>query len=187
MNRMYAIASQPKRTLAVLATVLLAVGIAIGSGAAFTASSANPSNTFASGTLSMSNSKAGNAILTASNMKPGDVTSGTVDIQNTGSLSGAFTLTRSALNDSDSTFPMSSQLNVQVRDCGDFSSGTPTCTAGDPNVYNSTLAGMTGTYALSTYAANEQHRYEFIVTFAASANNDYQGDSSTATFTWNAS
>ena len=124
-------------------------------------------------------------------MKPGDVTSGTVDVQNTGSLSGAFTLTRSALNDSDSTFPMSSQLNVQVRDCGDFFRAAPrpaaVCAAQSERLQRRPAQASTGTCPLSTYAANEQHRYEFIVTFAASANNDYQGDSSTATFTWNAS
>ena len=42
------------------------------------------------------------AILTASNMKPGDpATKGTVDIKNTGSLPGVFTLGKTALTNSD--------------------------------------------------------------------------------------
>lgn len=187
MNRLQILADHPKRTLGALATVLAAAGVAIGSGAAFTAQTANPGNAFTSGTLSMSNSKDNAAILTASNLKPGDVTTGTVDIENTGSLSGAFTVTRTALTDSDATFPMSQRLDLVVKDCGDFSAGTPTCDAGDPNRYSGTLAAMTGAQALNTFAAGERHRYEFTVTFDSASNNSYQGDSSTATFTWDAS
>lgn len=185
MHRLNALIAQPKRTLATLGAILAAVGVAVGSGANFTAQTANAANTFTAGTLSMTNSQAG-AVLSASNMKPGDVTTGTVDIKNTGSVAGVFTLSRTALNDSDNANPMSAQLNVVVKDCGDFSSGTPTCDAGDPNRYSGTLAAMTGSQALSTFAAGEEHRYQFTTTFASGAGNAYQGDSSTATFTWDA-
>ena len=56
MNRLHALASRPKRTLGALVVVLAAVGVAVGSGANFTAQTANPSNTFSAGTLTMSNS-----------------------------------------------------------------------------------------------------------------------------------
>jgi spore coat-associated protein N len=187
MSRIHALAARPKRTLGVLALVLLAVGVAIGSGAAFTAQTANPSNTFSSGTLTMSNSKDNAAILSASNMRPGDSAVGTVDIENTGSLSGTFTLSRTALTDSDGTNPMSAQMNLVVKDCGNFSSGTPTCDAGDPSVYSGTLATMNSASALGTYAAAEKHRYQFTATFNSSAGNAYQGDSTSATFVWDAS
>jgi hypothetical protein len=187
MSRLTALAARPKRTLGVLALVLLAVGVAIGSGAAFTAQTANPSNTFSSGTLTMSNSKDNAAILSASGMRPGDSAVGTVDIKNTGSLSGTFTLSRTALSDSDGSNPMSAQMNFVVKDCGNFSSGTPTCDAGDPSVYSGTLAAMSSAAALGTYAADEQHRYQFTATFNSSAGNVYQGDSTGATFVWDAS
>lgn len=186
MTRIEVLIANPKRTLGVLAVALLAVALAVGSGATFTAQSANPSNTFSSGTLTMSNSKDGAAILSASNLKPGDVATGVVDIQNTGSVTGSFSLTRSALNDSDTANPMSQKLNLVVRDCGDFGAGTPSCDAGDPVRYTGTLAAMTGASSLGTYAANEKRRYEFAVTFDSSAGNAYQGDSSTATFQWDA-
>jgi spore coat-associated protein N len=186
MNRMRALASRPKRTIGALALVLAAVGVAVGSGANFSAQSANPSNTFTAGTLTMSNSKDGAAILTAGNMKPGDVATGTVDIENTGSMAGTFSLSRSALNDSDNANPMSQRLNLVVKDCGDFSGGTPSCDAGDPNKYSGLLSAMSSSVALSTYAAAEKHRYEFTVTFDSAAGNAYQGDSSTATFQWDA-
>ena len=185
MDRMKLLIGQPKRTVGVLAVVLLAVGVAVGSGAAFTAQTANPNNTFASGTLSMVNSKDAAAVLTASNMKPGDSATGTVDVQNTGSLSGAFVLSRSSIVDSDGANPMSAKLNLVVKDCGDFSSGTPTCDVGDPVKYTGTIAAMVSP-ALGTFAASEKHRYEFAVTFDSSATNAYQGDSSSVQFDFNA-
>jgi hypothetical protein len=186
MTRIEVLFDHPKRTLVVLAAVLAAIGIAIGSGATFTAQSANPSNTFASGTLTMSNSKDNAAILTASNIKPGDTTQGTVDIQNTGSISGTFTVSRSALTNSDATNPLSGVLDLTIKDCGDFAAGTPTCDVGDPVKYSGTLGAMTSSVALGTYAASEKHRFEFKVTFQSGAGNEYQGDSSTATFQWDA-
>ena len=186
MERLHALAARPKRTLGVLVVVLAAVGVAVGSGANFTAQTSNPSNTFSSGNLSMSNSLDGAAILTASNMKPGDSATGIVDIQNTGTVGGTFSLSRSALNDSDGVNPMSQKLNLVAKDCGDFASGTPTCVVGDPNVYTGTLAAMTASNALGNYAPNDKHRYQFTVTFDSSSGNVYQGDSSTATFQWDA-
>jgi spore coat-associated protein N len=189
VSRLEALVKRPKRTLGVLALVLLAVGVAIGSGADFTAQTANPSNTFTAGTLTMSNSNDGAAILTASNMKPGDTTSGTVDIQNTGSISGTFSLSRSALTNSDSGNPLSDKMNMVIKDCGDFSAGTPTCDAGDPTVYSGTLTAMTSTYALGSFPPNGttgKHRYQFTTTFDSSAGNAYQGDNTSATFQWDA-
>ena len=71
MSRLSVLFSSPKRTLAALATVLVAVGVTAASGADFTATSANPANTFATGTLSIYNSKEASAVLTASGMRPG--------------------------------------------------------------------------------------------------------------------
>jgi hypothetical protein len=186
MSRLEALAANPKRTLTMLAGVLVAVGVAVGSGATFTAQSANPGNTFSSGTLTMSNSLDNAAILTAANMKPGDTAQGTVDIENTGSIAGTFSLSRTNLVDSDGLNPMSQQLDLVVRDCGDFSGGTPICDGGDPLRYSGTLAAMTGSSALGTFAAAEKHRYQFVATFNSSAGNQYQGDSVSATFQWDA-
>jgi spore coat-associated protein N len=176
----------PMRALGALTALIAAVAVAVGSSASFTATSANPSNTFAAGTLSILNSKEASAVLTASGMKPGDSATGTVDVQNNGSLSGAFTLSRSNIVDSDGANPMSAKLDLVVKDCGDFSSGTPTCDAGDPVKYTGTIAAM-GSTALGTFAASEKHRYQFAVTFNSGANNNYQGDSSSVEFDWDAS
>jgi hypothetical protein len=192
MSRLAPLTRHPRRTLATLATVLAAVGVTVASGADFTASSANPSNVFSTGTLSMNNSSASSAILTAAGLRPGATAStGTVDIANTGSLSGTFTLTRGTPVDSDTTNPLSSKLNVTVTDCGLVSGGTaPTCGDGDDTtVYTGTLAQMgTAGHAitsLGTYAASAKHRYQFSVGLDSSADNNYAGDSSTVSFNWN--
>ncbi len=181
-------ARNPRRTLGALAAVLAATGIVIGSGASFTASSANPSNTFSAGTLTIGNSS-NSAVLTASGLRPGDpATTGTVDIQNTGDLSGAFTLSRGTPVNSDSSNPMSDKLNLIVVDCGAWSGSTPAvCEVGDPEKYSGTLTAMSSAVALGTYAANEKHRYQFKVSFDSGATNAYQGDSSTVQFNWDAS
>lgn len=186
MSRIDVLLQHPKRTLSVLALVLVAVGVAVGSGANFSAQSANPSNTFTAGTLTMSNSKDAAAILTASNWKPGDTTTGTVDIENTGSLAGTFSLSRTALTNSDGSNPLADKIDLVVKDCGDFSGGAPTCDVGDPTKYSGTLSAMTSSVALGSYAASEKHRYQFSTTFNSSAGNAYQGDDSSATFTWDA-
>src|SRR4051812_29349362 len=148
MSRFRVLAATPRLALGALLTLLLAAAAVVGSGADFTASSANPANTFASGTLSIQNSNEGIAVLTASNLKPGGTAAtGVVDIKNTGSLAGAFTLSRTTPVDSDAVNPLSSKLNVTVVDCGTFVGATaPICGDGDDvNKYSAgTLAQMGG-------------------------------------------
>jgi hypothetical protein len=189
MTRLSILIKRPKRTLAALTAVLAAVGVAVGSGADFTATSANPSNTFAAGTLSIDNSKEGVAIFTPSNMRPGGPSqSGTVDIKNTGSLTGTFTLSRTNLTDSDAAHPLSAKTNLVVTDCGVYVDTTaPTCgDVDDVDKYTGTLAAMNSATALGSYAANAKHRYLFTATLDSSADNDYQGDNASARFQWDA-
>jgi spore coat-associated protein N len=184
MSRFKVLRANPRRALAAMATLLIAVGVTAASGATFTAQTANPSNQFTAGTLTMTNSKNAAAILTASNMKPGDTATGTVDIKNTGSVSGAFTLGKTALTNSDTGTPMAPKLNVVVTDCGtDVNCALGTST----NVYTGTLAAMGTGIALGNFAGGAEHRYQFDVTLDTSTDNTYQGDNSVATFTWDAS
>jgi hypothetical protein len=188
MSRLSVLVNRPRRTLAALATVLVAVGITAASGADFTATSANADTTFATGTLSITNEKEAQAIwASTSDMRPGDPARvGTVDITNSGSLSGVFTLKRGAVADSDNTYKLSTKLDLVVKDCGDFSSGTPTCDAGDPVKYGNTIAAMNSDVPLGTFAGGEKHRYQFSVTVNASADNNFQGQNSVVPFSWNA-
>ena len=189
LSRLKVLTSQPKLALGALLTLLLAATAVVGSGADFTATSANPSNTFASGTLTIENSNEGLAVLTASNLRPaGPAATGVVDIKNTGTLSGAFTLSRTAPVDSDNVNPLSGKLNLTVVDCGTFSSGTPACGDGDDvvRVSGGTIAGM-GTTSLGNFAAGDKRRYRFTVQLDGSATDDYQGGDSEVEFDFNAS
>ena len=51
MSRRKALRANPRRLLAALATILVAVGVTVASGASFTAQTANAGNTFTAGTL----------------------------------------------------------------------------------------------------------------------------------------
>ncbi len=182
MSRLSALAAHPRRTIGALAVVLAAVGITVGSGANFTAHAANPANTFTAGTLSIANSASG-AVLSATNLKPGDVNTGTVDIQNTGSIPGAFTLSTSNAVD---TASLLGQLDLKVEDCGLYSGTTaPSCATGTTVVYNG-KANAIPSSALGTYAANAKHRYQFSVTMPTTIANTFQGKTATVEFDWDA-
>ncbi|MEA2428734.1 MAG: hypothetical protein QOF37_2362 [Thermoleophilaceae bacterium] len=183
--------SHPKRTIVALATGLAAVGVAVGSGADFSAQSANPSNTFSAGSLTMDDSRAGAAIFSPSNMKPGaPPETGTVDIANTGSIAGTFSLSRDRLASTDTGTPnptaFADKVNLTVVDCG--TGDAPACgNADDVTVYdNATLAAMDGSIALGTFAPGEKHRFRFAAQLDSSTGDEYEGDSAAARFVWDA-
>jgi hypothetical protein len=164
---------------------MVAAALVVGSGANFNSTSANPSNVFSAGTLSQSNSKTNAAILTASKMKPGDVTTGTVDIKNTGDVPGVFSLAKSNLVDTPAATNFSAKLTLKVEDMGD-----PTCVTSCPAAvvkYTGTVGAM-GTIAMGTFASSEAHRYKFTVTFpdggTSGADNGYAGAQTTTDYNW---
>jgi hypothetical protein len=194
MSRLQVLLAQPRLALGALASLALATAAVVGAGADFTAASANPANTFATGTLAMVNSKAGAAILTAADLEPaGAAATGDVDIENSGSLSGTFTLVRGAISDSDAANPLSAKLNVSVTDCGLFAGATPpACGDGDDvTKYTGTLADMgTAGHAVSSmgdFAGADKRRYRFSVSLDGSADDAYQGDTASVELNWVAS
>src|ERR1700733_372748 len=119
--------ASPRKVLLAFGGLMVAAALGVGSGANFNSTSANPSNVFSAGTISHSNSKAGAAILTASNLVPGNTATGTVDIKNTGSATGTFTLTHLAPVDTPTSPGLSKKLTLTIMDLGD-----PTCVTGCP-------------------------------------------------------
>ena len=177
MSRYAYLRSRPRRVLSALATFLLAAGVAVGSGANFTASSPNASNAFSAGTLTMTNTASG-AIVTMNNMRPGDSQSGTVDIANSGSLSGTFSLGEANVTGAT----LAGQLDLSVVDCGDVTSAN--CAAGT-SLYSGKFDSLPST-GLGTLAAGQGHRYKFTVTLPTSTGNAFQGTSASAEFDWSA-
>ncbi|MGX6447512.1 TasA family protein [Patulibacter sp. S7RM1-6] len=168
-----ALLSRPRRLIATLALVLAAAGVAVGSGATFTSHTANAANTFTSGTLLHSNSKAGAALITGEGLKPGDSRTGEVTIKNTGSLAGDFTVSES---NASSTFTPGS-LIAKVEDVTD---------AAQPKTLYEGAPGAFGSKQLGSFAAGESRTYRITVTLSASAPNADQGKNASADLEWNA-
>jgi spore coat-associated protein N len=181
VTRLSTLAAHPRRTLGALAVVLAAVGITVGSGANFTASAANPGNVFATGSLTIANSPSA-ALFNATALKPGDVNTGTVDIENTGTLAGTFQL---ATANSSGDTSLLGQLDVVVGDCGAWSAGSPPSCASPSTVYSGKVDALTGS-SLGTYAAAAKRRYKFTVTLPSNTDNSFQGKSAQVDFAWSA-
>jgi spore coat-associated protein N len=189
MSRFKVLRANPRRTLTALATLLIAVGVTAASGANFNATSANPSNTFSAGTMKILNSNEGVAIFGALDMAPGDTATGTVDIKNDGTLPGPFTLTRGAITNEHATYKLSEKLDLVITDCGpDMNCGT----AGDnTTVYSGGTIAEMGTAGhsvapLGSFAAAEEHRYQFVATLDSTVSDNYQGKGTEVQFDWSA-
>jgi len=181
VSRLSALAAHPRRTVGALAVVLAAVGITVGSGANFTAQAANPANTFTTGTLTIGSS-ASSALFNSTNMKPGDNASGTVDIANTGSLPGTFTMTTSNPVDNGGLL---GQLNLKIEDCG-LVSGTGAASCSGANVVYNAKADGVGPISLGSFAGGAKHRYKIDVTLPSTTLNTFQGKAASIEFDWDA-
>src|SRR5919198_3160793 len=161
-------------TLAAVSTVTVAaVG---GTFANFTATPTSiSSNAFAAGSLTMTRTGSG-AIFSASAMKIGETATGSVTINNTGTLAGAYTLTGSSSGSST----LANQLTLKVYK--DVDGGTA--------LYDGSFGGFSSA-SLGTFAANgDSHTFYFHVSLPSTGSdagdNALQGLSANATFTWTA-
>jgi spore coat-associated protein N len=186
MNRMKSLwKASPRKVLLAFGGLMVAAALAVGSGANFNSTSANPSNVFTAGTISHSNSKASAAILTASNIVPGNSQAGTVDIKNTGSASGTFTLTHTTPVDTPASPGLSGKLTMTIVDQGD-----PACVTACPafvTLYTGTIAAQPATIALGSFAPGATHRYQYTMLFpngTPTTDNPYQGASTTVEYDW---
>lgn len=164
------------QVLVTMALLLLAVSVVIGSGANFTATSANAGNVFTAGTLSMSNDKAPGAILTASLMRPGDSATGTVTLSNTGDVPGQFSFTKTMVADANG---LGGTLDLLIKE------NTTT-------IYTGKLSSAMGTIALGTWQPTATHTYTFTVSWpnnspaSDAADTALMGKTCTYRFDWTA-
>lgn len=182
------------------ALVVGIVGVVSGAGtfASFSSTTANGGNTFAAGTVAISDNDAGGTMLTLSNAKPGDSATGCIavtyggtlpaDVRLYGSTSGGLasylTLTVTRGSDPTPSFP----------GCAGFSAdGTNYIGAGAGVVYQGNLSSYPGTWgggivdapgSAETWTNGEQHVYRFAVTLQN--NSAAEGLSANASFTWEA-
>ena len=186
---------------------LLVMGVAgsvagTGTFSAFSSTTANPGNAFTAGTVTISDNDSGSSMLSLSNAKPGDSSTGCITTTYTGSLSANVRLYAST------TSTLAQYLTLTITQGG----GTPittsnvsfgsACTNFTPDgsgsqIFNGTLSSFASTYTdfnsglalnnisgSSTWSQNNFRVYKFVVSLAN--DNNAQGLSSTVTFTWEA-
>jgi hypothetical protein len=133
------------------------------------------------GSLSLSNSREGSAILSLAPMRPGDSVTGTVTIGNTGTLPGDLTLSASNLVDvpGPGAGALSATLDLLVEDV--TNPGSPVA------VYNGTIPAM-APVSLGSLAAGASRDYSFRVLFpeTGAGDNVYQGSTLSVQFDWTA-
>jgi spore coat-associated protein N len=142
----------------------------------------------ASGSLSLTNSLNGAAVLTGTNLKPGDTRVGLVTVVNTGSLDGAFSLAQAGVNDSAGPFGgrISDRAQLTVEQIGLGGSLVS-------SVYSGALSGL-GTRQLGTLQPGDARAYRFTVVFPnggvppapEAGDNLYQSSSFRADYVWTA-
>ena len=153
MSRLSALAAHPRRTLGALAVVLAAVGITVGSGANFTAHSANPANTFTAGTLTIGNSALERdperrATSSPATSPPAPSTSRTPAASPARSRSRPRTRSTPTASSASSTSRSRTAASTAARP-------RPSCSTGTSVVYNGKANAITTT-ALGSFAANGQ-------------------------------
>ena len=176
--------ASPQKMVGVLFALLLAAMMAVGSGANFNSTSANPGNVVTAGNLLHTNSKNNSPILLVDKLKPGESRNGTVTITNTGDIDGVFSVARTITNDSTGALtpsnPFAAHLNLKIENL----------TAGGPALYDGLLSAMTGPVSANTVAPGATHQYKFTVTFndggPNGADNDYKKATATVKFEWEA-
>jgi hypothetical protein len=180
-----------RRRFLMFFTVILAIasiGTTAYTFALFTSSAVNGSNDFTTGTIDIAVSPA-SAVLTASNMMPGDTANGTLTVQNNGTGTLRYAMTTAATDADGKGLRDQLTLVVKTKDtntagCGNFN-GTQLYTGtlaaalfGDP-----ATGGQAGDRTLAG-AASEV--ICFRATLPLSTGNAFQGAATTATFTFGA-
>jgi hypothetical protein len=167
--------SNRRKVLVPLATLLAAGAVAVGSGASFTATTSNSLSSVTAGSLHLDSDNS-SAIFSASNIKPGDVTTGSVKLTNSGTLPGLVSFTETSVDDGFA----SGDVTVKITD----GSGT--------QVFGGTLeallaqgkTSLAGNGTAGAWAPGESHTYTFQVTLASSAGNGDQDKHVNAAFQW---
>ena len=172
--------------LAFLAVIAAVAAMVYSSGANFTATTANASNTFSSGILAMDNSLPGGAVLTVERLVPGETRSGSVTITNSGDVTGQFFLEAVEIG-AETTLDFDGKLDLLITD------------AQDAVIYSGKLRDLPRTELTADalgglWGPGSARTYTFTVTFPSAGrdangvglDNQYKQAVAAATFTWTA-
>jgi hypothetical protein len=170
--------------------LVMSLLVVTGSRAAFTASTANGSNTFTAGTVTLSDDDSGSVMFNLSDMKPGDTATKCVNVIYTGSLAADVKLYGTVGGTGLATY-LATTVDVGTGATGGASTDCTGFTLGSTlhndsleafgtahTDYASGVAGFTG-------ATNPSTR-SYRVTVTLQDNNLAQGKSASVAFTWEA-
>lgn len=156
--------------LAALALVSLALGSAIFSGASFTSKSAN-SASLATASIQLSSSAAGQAVVAASGMRPGESRQGTIAIGNKGAAAGTVALKASGLTGT----ALAAAIDFKLEDV----------TGGGSVQKWSGKLGAFGSVELGSFGAGATREYRFTLSWpSALDDSSLQGASTSLAFQW---
>jgi predicted ribosomally synthesized peptide with SipW-like signal peptide len=187
-----------KLALTALVLGLLGTIAGLGTWAAFSATTQNPGNSFASGTVALGDDDSGTAMLSLSGAKPGDSDSSCIVVDYSGSLPSGVTLYGSTGGTG-----LAQYLNLTVTrgtkssafdGCGDFVADGPNYIgAGAGVIFNGTLQGYPDNYgagitdapgSAENWTTGETHAYKFAI--SVQNDNAAQGLNADQTFVWEA-
>ena len=175
---------------AVAVAAILGAG-AYGTYSAFTDTTTNDGNTFAAGTIDITDDDAGNAMFTVGAMKPGDSVTRCINVSNAGSLP----FSNVALSGTVGGTGLATALQVVVdRGTGATGGATSSCTnfaqvtagivSGALSAFPTTGAPVNDTPGWTPSAVKS---YRFTVTLPTSAPDTAQGANATLSVSWQAS
>jgi len=170
--------------------------------AAFSATTSNSGNSFGAGSVTLTDNDSGNAMYSVTGMMPGDSSQFCITVSYSGSLTSNVRLYASTSGS------LGTYLNMTVTQGG----GTPittnnasfnaactnfTADTSGSQIYSGTLSNFSSTYTnystglsltnisgSTTWAQNDFRAYKFVISL--NNDNNAQGLSGTATFTWEA-
>jgi hypothetical protein len=180
---------------AVAGTVLVSGMVLQVSSAAFTDTTESAGNSWAAGTVALSDSRGGSAMFAATNMVPGDGETQCIDVTYDGTVTPAqaialhASVTESGVgggNGLGDDLDVVLQVGAAGTDCASGEAGT--------TVFEGTLAGFGAAASLDTgwtpdaegSASDMSRPFRFSIVLGDDTPNDAQGDGATATFTWSA-
>ncbi len=176
---------------------LLASGltVATASHSAFSATTSNPTNNWAVGSVALSDDDSNTAMFSASGLKPGSTGTKCIAVTSTGTLASSVKLygTTPATTNALSTYINLSIVQGTGATFASCTGFTPLATGS--SVYSGTLASFGSTYTgygngagtwAPTGSASETRVYQFTYTVDAAAPNSTQGGTAALGFTWEA-
>jgi len=179
--------------LTILAIGLLSLLGGLAGFAVFTDTASIGGNAFTTGTVDISTSPS-SALVTYSNMAPGDSTTQSLTVTNGGSLQLRYAISSSATN--TDAKGLKDQLTLTIKTIDVTTPGTPCDNFDGTQLYTGDLDGTTGALVGSnaqgaqagdrTLSASTSETLCFQVLLPSSTGNGYQNATTTATFTFDA-